>query len=95
MRIKSSNLRTQSFDPEDEAPLPAGAPLPPVLNRGVSRLSDLQACNGASAGFCRQQLAVAHVLVTLCNPPTIRHFVGQHVRYTLAAPADLTTHKPS
>ncbi len=44
MRIKSSNLRTQSFDPEDEAPLPAGAPLPPVLKRGVSRLSDLQAC---------------------------------------------------
>ncbi len=43
MRIKSSNLRTQSFDPEDEAPLPAGAPLPPVLKRGVSRLSDLQA----------------------------------------------------
>ena len=31
MRIKSSNLRTQSFDPEDEVPLPAGAPLPPPL----------------------------------------------------------------
>jgi hypothetical protein len=43
MRIKSSNLRTASFDPEDEAPLPAGAPLPPPFQRNVSRLSDLQA----------------------------------------------------
>ena len=49
MRIKSSNLRTASFDPEDEAPLPAGAPLPPPFQRGVSRLSDLQARTSADA----------------------------------------------
>ena len=55
MRIKSSNLRTASFDPEDEAPLPAGTPLPPPFQRNVSRLSDLQAravmCKRTEAGI--------------------------------------------
>ena len=78
MRIKSSNLRTQSFDPEDEAPLPAGAPLPPVLKRGVSRLSDLQARPLFIPG---PELPIAHV--ARCSE--FCHFVACGTRTTLSA----------